>query len=317
MRQAIELKEKLRNLNRPLTVSITSGKGGVGKSIISLSLASACASNGLRVLLVDADLGLGNQHLMLGLSPVFTVEDYLSGTCQLSEACMAVTANLSLLAAKSGFVDDDWTYSLDTIETTRQLEWARGSFDLIIVDTAAGISRKVEVVNKLTDIALVVTTPDIAAVADAYALTKFLVSQQSAARIGFIVNRSESDSEGKKIASNVKDMVDRFLGYSILSSCHTPEHSTIRNILLNHSVLSPDLGDPAWKRAVNGVIATLSACIPSDISLWAKGHWEAPNTSRKLNIIAGNDDRKNMVRLAGGKYTQSGVELETSRKDSL
>jgi MinD-like ATPase involved in chromosome partitioning or flagellar assembly len=90
MKQSYDMKTRLEALSRPLTIAVTSGKGGVGKSVISLSLALRYASDGIRTLLVDADLGLGNQHILTDQSPVFTFEDVLSGTCKPEETTLPI-----------------------------------------------------------------------------------------------------------------------------------------------------------------------------------------------------------------------------------
>jgi len=317
MMQSVGMKSRLEALSRPLTIAVTSGKGGVGKSVISLSLALRYASDGIRTLLIDADLGLGNQHILTDQTPVFTFEDVLSGTCKPDEAILTVAENLSLLPASNGFGDNHWSLDMNVSGMKAGLDWLKSNFDLLIVDSGAGISSKVTTAAKLSDIVLMVTTPDLAAVADSYAVAKYLVASDPATRIGLVVNRADTDDEGRHTAENVCQMMAKFLRYDIPAITHVCEHESLRAILLNHSILTDGFSDSRWYESIAAVTGVLSSCIPADLTLWSKAHWGAEGLFSTLNLKSENDDIYNIASEPRVNSAQAEGSLLTSRKDSV
>ena len=312
-----DMKSRLTELSRPLSITVTSGKGGVGKSIVALSIAAEYASNGIRTLLIDADLGLGNQHLLLDQSPIFTFEDVLTAACRLDEAVLGITDNLSLLPARSGFADAEFSVDLSTIEIRSQLAWLKENFDLLIFDSGAGISSKVTTLGKLTDIVLIVTTPEIAAVADSYAVAKFQINTDPASRMGLVVNRVEDDREGKQTAVSLRLMIRKFLGCELPDAIVVPECRELKAIVLSHSILTPGSEDSGWSSAIGAVCRMLTDCLPKNLNLWAKGHWGTCEPFSLLNIGKENDDTLHTARNVIDDSAMAEHELATPRKDSL
>lgn len=317
MTQNVDLKERLSALPRPLSVAVTSGKGGAGKSVIALSLAAVSASRGIRTLLIDADLGLGNQHIMVNKTPIFTLEDILSRSCKVDEAVLGLTDNLSLVAARSGFADADFKVSLSNSDVIAHLLWLRENFDLLVIDSAAGISSKVAILGKLTDLMLMVATPDIAAVADSYALTKYQVSKNSSARIGLVVNRVEDDRVGKKTSDNFRLMTRRFIGYELSEAAIVCESDMFRSASLYRNALGTANMNAEWIEAVDRVADVMVECIPDNLSQWPTDRWDESRAVSLLNIGKENDDTLNIAFQAGGHAVSAERELLTPRKDSV
>lgn len=313
----IDLKERLSALSRPLSVAVTSGKGGAGKSVIALSLAAVSASRGIRTLLIDADLGLGNQHIMMNKTPVFTLEDVLCRSCGVDEAVLGITDSLSLIAARSGFADAEFNVALTNADVIAQLLWLRENFDLIVIDSAAGISPKVAILGKLTDLMLMVTTPDIAAVADSYALTKYQVSKNSSARIGLVINRVEDERVGKKTSDNFRLMARRFMGYELDDAAVICESDMFRSASLYRNALGTANVNVEWSEEVDRVAYVMVECIPDNLSQWPTDRWDEARAVSLLNIGRENDDTLNMAFQAGGHAVSAERELLTPRKDSV
>ncbi len=193
------------------TLAVTSGKGGVGKTFVSANLAAALARQGLRVLVLDADLGLANLDVVLNLYPKITLHDVFTGKAQLEEAILPAPGGFSVLLAGSGLVE----YSRLTPEVRDQLlhiiEAVSPRFDVLIIDTGAGISDVVLYAVSLAHEIIVVATPEPTAMTDAYATIKVLTSQQSRENLHLVVNQVGRAGDGRAICQQLQQVVDRFV----------------------------------------------------------------------------------------------------------
>ncbi len=158
-------------------MAVTSGKGGVGKTFVSANLAAALAKRGQRVLVLDADLGLANLDVVLNLYPKVTLHDVFSGKSTIEEAVIQAPGGFSVLLAGSGMVE----YSRLTPEIRADfLRIIRGlvpRYDVVLLDTGAGISDVVLFAVSLASVVLVVATPEPTSLTDAYATIKVLAGQ--------------------------------------------------------------------------------------------------------------------------------------------
>ncbi len=193
------------------TVAITSGKGGVGKTFVSANLAAALARQGLKVLVLDADLGLANLDVVLNLYPKITLHDVFTGKAQLEEAILAAPCGFSVLLAGSGLVE----YSRLTGEVREQLinifEAVKPRFDIILIDTGAGISDVVLYAVSMAHEVIVVATPEPTSMTDAYATIKVLTSQQSREQLHLVVNQVTRQGDGRTICNQLQQVVERFV----------------------------------------------------------------------------------------------------------
>jgi flagellar biosynthesis protein FlhG len=187
----------------------------------------------------------------------------------------------------------------------------------MIFDSGTGISSKVTTLNKLTDIVLIVTTPEIAAVADSYAVAKFQINTDPASRIGLVVNRVGDDREGKQTAVSLRLMIRKFLGCELPDAAVVPECRELRAIVLSRSILTPGNEDSGWTSAMGAVCRMLTDCLPENLNLWAKGHWGMSESLSLLNIGKENDDTLHTAPNIVEDSATAEHELLTSRKDSL
>ncbi len=194
------------------TIAVTSGKGGVGKTNVSIFLAKALAARGERVLLFDGDLGLANLHILLGASTTNTLRDYLIGKCTLSDCIVEVEPGISLLAGSSGNMGLANISPRDLSRLLSKLDSVLSEYDRLIVDGGAGISESAVALTLSADQVLVVITPDPTSLADAYATIKILYSR--GCRSFFVViNMVESDEESVAVEEKLTLLTDRFLGF--------------------------------------------------------------------------------------------------------
>ena len=199
----------------PRIISVTSGKGGVGKSTVTINLAVAFANAGKKVLVIDADLGLGNIDVQLGLHPAHTLNDVFSGTKSLGEIIMDGPAGIKLVPAGSGIQRYTDLESGERLRLMDELEMLDESFDVILIDTESGISRNVTYFNVAAQEILLVVAPEPSSITDSYALIKLLSKYHSEERFKVLVNMAHDDKEGLQVFSKLSQVVSRFLDVSL------------------------------------------------------------------------------------------------------
>jgi len=200
-----------RPRTRPVSLCVASGKGGTGKSVVCASLAALFAARG-RTLLVDADFGVGNAHILQDLTPSTTCVDVVEGRCTVRQALLPCGTELALLAAGSGVprMADLSSYELHLLASgLREVE---PEFRFVLVDSAAGVSQQTIALARACDINLIVTTPDLTAMTDAYAFLKLLVAGRPGTRVLLLVNRAQSEEEAEEVTRRIARVGERFLG---------------------------------------------------------------------------------------------------------
>jgi flagellar biosynthesis protein FlhG len=192
-------------------MAVTSGKGGVGKTFVSANLAAALAKLGHRVLVLDADLGLANLDVVLNLYPKITLHDVFTGKAKLEEAIIRAPGGFSVLLAGSGMVE----YSRLTPEVRddflRIMSGLVPHYDVVLLDTGAGISDVVLFAVSLASEVLVVATPEPTSLTDAYATIKVLVGQQKRQNIRMVINQTARIGDGRAITVQLQQVLDRFV----------------------------------------------------------------------------------------------------------
>jgi flagellar biosynthesis protein FlhG len=192
-------------------VAVTSGKGGVGKTFVSANLAAALAKRGMRVLVLDADLGLANLDVVLNLYPKVTLHDVFQGKARLEDAIVKAPGGFSVLLAGSGMVE----YSRLTPEVRNEfLNIMSGlvpHYDIVLLDTGAGISDVVLFAVSLASEVIVVATPEPTSLTDAYATIKVLVGQQKRQTIRMVINQTARLGDGRAITVQLQQVLDRFV----------------------------------------------------------------------------------------------------------
>jgi flagellar biosynthesis protein FlhG len=192
------------------SISFVSGKGGVGKTNVSLYYAMSLASSGKKVLLLDADLGLANIHILLGIAPRQSIADVFENRCTIMDTLITGPFGISIIPGASGLE------SLANIDQNRlsflinQFHELEKNYDFILIDTAAGIGASVINIAAKTDLAILMMTPDPTSLADAYAVVKLLY-ERGQRRIGTIVNMVMSEKEGMETFDRINAVVIKFL----------------------------------------------------------------------------------------------------------
>lgn len=195
--------------------AVTSGKGGVGKTNVVANLAAALALARKRVMVIDADLGLANLDLFLGVTPRYTLADFFAGTKALADVLIPGRLGIALLPAASGVQEVTVLSGEQKISFLTELDALTHQMDVVLVDTGSGISDTVTYFAAAAQEIIVVVTPEPSAMADAYALVKVLVSIHHEKRFWILANNVENEREAARLYDTLSRMALRFLNVSL------------------------------------------------------------------------------------------------------
>lgn len=236
---------------------VASGKGGVGKSVISASLAHVLAQRG-RTLLLDADFGVGNAHILQGVHPERTLVDVIVAGTALDEAIEGCAADLDLLAAGSGVsrMAELSLFELHIIASG--LERVESAYAHVLIDSAAGVSNQTAAFAAASDIVVLVTTPDVTAMTDAYAFFKVLRRRRPGASPLLVVNRAQDYDEAYSVAERMDKVSRRYLGRAPRWIGYVPaDEAVTASVNARRPVVVTDPDGPA-ARAIRGLAVTLA-----------------------------------------------------------
>ena len=229
-----EQTEGIRAAMRPdpvQVIAVTGGKGGVGKTCVAINLAAALAAQGKRVLMLDGDLGLANADVQLGIAPKFTLEHVLDGRCTLEEAIIDTPAGFKLIPSAAGvsrLAELSTAEHLGLVQAFSQL--AIG-LDVLIIDTAAGISDSVRQFCQAAQHVLVVLRDEPASLADAYATVKVLHKAHGVRRFQVLANMSPATGSGEALFRKLQRVADRFLDVVLEYAGEIPEDRYVRTAI--------------------------------------------------------------------------------------
>lgn len=196
-------------------IAIASGKGGVGKTWVSSTIAHVFANSGRKALLFDGDIGLANVDVQLGVSPTSDLSDVFAGRATLKEAITNYkTGKFDIIAGRSGS-GSLANIPIDKIKALQtELEKLSKEYDLILLDLGAGVEQQVQAMARLAKKCFIVVTDEPTSLTDAYAFIKIMRLQNTDTEIQVIVNMAENQREGMKTFENIKNACENFLKFS-------------------------------------------------------------------------------------------------------
>lgn len=230
-------------------ITVSSGKGGVGKTNLSINLAIAYAAIGKKVVLLDADLGLANVNVILGIIPKYNLYNLIKSNKTMEDILIKTKFGIYLIAGASGFYK---IANLDDDERKRFItEMSTLSFaDIIIIDTSAGVSNNVISFLEAADEALIITTPEPTAITDAYGIIKIMSTELSNSNIAIklVVNRVKSVTEAKKVAQKLVNIAGQFLNTKVDYLGYVYDDPIVQNAVLRQKPFI--VSDPKCKASI-------------------------------------------------------------------
>ena len=192
-------------------ITITSGKGGVGKTHIAVNLGLALTQKGHKVLILDADLGLANVNILFGFKAQNNIADVLKGVVGIQNIVVSLPSGVDVIPSSSGVADIVNLNSSDRYRLLSAIQELCYQYDYMIVDTATGIGDSVIYFNMAAEENIIVVTPESTSIADAYALIKVLHQNSKAQEFSILVNKNPENADGRLTYAKLAKITDRFL----------------------------------------------------------------------------------------------------------
>lgn len=269
---------------QPPAIAVASGKGGVGKTLLAVNLAVALARGGLRVGLVDADVGLANANLLLGVDPVHSLGDVASGACGLDAAIAQGPAGVRLLSGGRGHVHLADLTPGARARLNASMAPLYATLDLLVIDTAPGLGADARDFTAGAAMVLVVIAPEPAAFMDAYALLKALALDNGRRDFWVVTNLVADAAEGQRLFQQFAAVAQRFLPVTLHWAGAVPADPAVRAAALARAPLVARWPDAPGALAITRLGARLAAELARSAAAHAAGPPPdaAPSTSQRL-----------------------------------
>jgi flagellar biosynthesis protein FlhG len=254
--------------NKPVKViAVTGGKGGVGKTTVSANLALSIAARGREVMLVDADFGLANVDVVLGLHTRFHLGHVLNGDCSLEDAIVTGPRGLQIVPASSGIMRMANLTPAENAGLIRAFSDLYHRIDVMVIDTAAGLHESVVTFTRAAHHVLVVVCDEPASITDAYALIKLLSKHHGVERFQILASQTRRPGEGLQLFDKINRVCDRFLTVSLEFAGSVPFDDYLRRAVQQQTAV------------VEAFPSSLSADAFKNLALKAD-KWSVPNVIR-------------------------------------
>lgn len=221
-------------------LSFTSGKGGVGKTHSVTNVAVALANQGLSVLVLDADMGLANVDVLLGLQAKGTLHDVLKGTLSLDDILLKGPGGITIIPAASGVEEIQALRAEEKMFLLEEIERVAHTFDYLLIDTPAGIGSDVMYFNSAAAEVVCIITGEPTSLTDTYALIKVLSSAYGEKKFSVVVNNVASEKEATAAFTKLSRAVERFLQVDVRSLGWVPSDATVRDCVMQQRPIAAE-----------------------------------------------------------------------------
>jgi flagellar biosynthesis protein FlhG len=256
------------NASRPVKViAVTGGKGGVGKTTISANLAVSLASQGRDVMLVDADLGMANVDVVLGLHTRFHLGHVVKGECSLEDAIVTGPHGLQIVPAASGVKHMANLTDVEQAGIIRAFSDLYHRVEVLVIDTAAGLHDSVLTFSQAAHHVLVVVCDEPASITDAYGLIKVLSREHGVRRFHILANQTRRSGEGPDLFQKISRVCDKFLNVTLEFAGSVPSDDYLRRAVQRQTAV------------VEAYPASISSMALKNLAMKAD-KWSVPNGAR-------------------------------------
>jgi len=243
-----KIKKPCNNTGNCRILTVSGGKGGVGKSSITANMAIALADSGLRVGIFDADMGLANINIILGVRPKKNLSHVILEGAKVEDIIVDCQRNIKLIPASSGVEELSRLSEAAWHSLINELAHIYNQFDVFLVDTAAGIGKNVINFVLASQELIMVTTPDPTALADVYAMVKLISRKLPSKNINFLINMAEDESEADEAYMKLEKLITRNMRLSPVFLGWIPRDKAFRRALqAGQCVVSIEPKSPASK----------------------------------------------------------------------
>jgi len=249
--------DMLKGLKRTRVLVITSGKGGVGKTNIALNLSIALRELGKGVILLDADMGLANVDIILGLVPKYNLYHVIRREKELKDIIITGPKGIQIVPGGSGIFQMANLSEYELKQVVSELGKLDGESEYMIVDTGAGIAHNVLSFALMADDIIVVTTPEPTSLTDAYGIIKTAASREARGKYHLIVNRVNSESQGILVGQKLKSVCERFLGVEINVLGFVLEDRAVHGAVMKQEALVENAPNSGAAKNIRGIALRL------------------------------------------------------------
>jgi flagellar biosynthesis protein FlhG len=213
-------------------VSIASGKGGVGKTVLTVNLALAAKRMGYSVLILDGDLGMANVDVLLGLSARYNISDVLEGKVPLKQILLEGPLGMKIIPSGSGISKLASLSYVERLQIMEEIEALDETFDIVIIDTGAGIAENVTHLNAIADEMIVVTNSEPHSMTDAYAFIKVMNETYDKKKFNLVVNMTKYQEESAKVHNTISEVARKFLNAKVNLLGNIPFDAAIKRSVM-------------------------------------------------------------------------------------
>ncbi len=247
-------------------IAVASGKGGVGKTLITINMGRIIGRNGKRVLIVDGDLGLSNVHIMLGITPAKNLYHFFMGEVSLEEIVVPVEENLDFISSGSGVREIANLPPAQLRNLIYKLqEYAEKNYELVIFDTPPGIHSDTTALVSSSHIPVIITTPEPTAIADAYGLIKVLNQEEKVKEFYVLVNKVSSDEESLRVYESIRVVCEKFT---------SAETKYLGGIRYNPKMIRNIVNQNPFNEDLTKDLTKVLLRLPLDIKPYTPSFWE-------------------------------------------